>query len=87
MNRRNIRRSKIKSPVANKLRAKRSARVKPGKAREFRDLPFIAPELRWVDAVLRSFQEEAPPAWVPFPYQTMLKKHARKSRKPRRVLH
>lgn len=83
MKRKAKRSTKSQSPK----RGKRNYRVKTTQKREVRDLNLFAPELRWVDAVLRSFQEEAPPAWVPFPYQTMLKKHARKSRKPRRVLH
>jgi hypothetical protein len=82
MNRKINRRVKGQNPK----RVKRSYPLKAAKRWVFQDLPFAAPELRWVDAVLRSFQEEAPSAWVPFPYQAMLKKYSRKHRKPR-VLH
>jgi hypothetical protein len=86
MNRKTSQRVRKTAPKKGKLRSKTPYGTQAKKARGSRTPSFSAPELRWVDAVLRSFQEEAPPTWVPFPYQTMLKKYGRKSRKAR-VLH
>lgn len=43
------------------------------KHRDFREIPVESPQLRWVDSVLRSFQEETPPEdWLPAQYRQIL---------------
>jgi hypothetical protein len=74
-----------RKPKATPVKAKRARVVKRTKRHSPRAI-LNTPELRWVDSLLRSFQEEASTEWIPFPYQILLKTHAKRYRKPR-VLH
>ena len=66
-------------------RSKNARGPKGAKRRRLKTV-LNTPELRWVDSLLRSFHEEASKEWIPFPYQILLKTHAKRYRKPR-VLH
>ena len=53
-------------------RSRKRHSITPCNHRDFRWVPVEAPELRWVDQILRSFNEETPPEWLPAQYQRIL---------------
>lgn len=62
-----------RKPKANSpKRPIRRYKITPCKHRDFREISLNDPNLRWVDSVLRSFQEETPPEWMPAQYQQTL---------------